>query len=323
MARMPRIKRIDEDGWYHLCARVAGRSGWFPFEDPLARKKLLMLIKKYLGVFFCEAAGFCLMGNHYHLVSKFEAFRTLSREELYQRALKLYKNPNAVLVSDRQWERFNRRIFDVSEFMRSLQSEYAKWYNRTYDRKGAFWGDRFKSVLLGEYESIIDAVLYVELNPVRARLVERPEDWRWSSASLRAIGNDGWLTALKELIPEVDESDVESNYKYRLYYRGSVQTKAGTGFIPAKIIAAEAEKGYMRPGAFSQRIKFFTEGLVVGSEIQIKDWITKMRREMYYLRRRHPISHRLDDAIHYTLREQRASQKSNSPTGNRFSTAQG
>ena len=246
MARMPRIKRIDEDGWYHLCARVAGRSGWFPFEDPLARRKLLMLIKKYLEVFFCEAAGFCLMGNHYHLISKFEAFRPLSREELYQRALKLYKNPNAVLVSDRQWERFNRRLFDISEFMRSLQSEYAKWYNRTYDRKGAFWGDRFKSVLLGENQSIMDAVFYVELNPVRAKLVERPEDWSWSSAYLREIGDDGWLTPLSKLIPAAAEYDAESNYKYRLYYRGGIQTKAGTGFIPARIIESEAEKGFRK-----------------------------------------------------------------------------
>lgn len=302
---MPRIKNVDEDGWYHLCARVAGAPGWFPFDDPMARKKLLELIKKYLEVFFCDAAGYCLMGNHYHLVSRFKAFRILSRKELYERALKIYKNPNAVLVSDRQWERFNKRIFDVSEFMRTLQSEYAKWYNRTYDRRGAFWGDRFKSVLLGENESVMDAVLYTELNPVRAGIAVRPEDWKWSSAFLRETGQDDWLTPLDELIPDIAESDVRMAYRGRLYYRGAVQTKTGGGFITAKIIDEEIRRGFRKPGAFSRRIRYFTEGLVLGSEMQIMDWITRMRRELYYLRRKNPIAHRLDGMVPYTLREQR------------------
>ena len=305
MARMPRIKIDDEDGWYHLCARVAGSPGWYPFHDPLARRKLLDLIKKYMEVFFCDTAGYCLMGNHYHLVSRFEAFRILSRKELYERALRLYKNPDAVLVSDRQWERFNKRIFDVSEFMRTLQSEYAKWFNRTYGRKGAFWGARFKSVLLGESESVMDAVLYAELNPVRAGLVERPEEWKWSSAFLRETGQDYWLTPLIDFIPDIAGSDAKTAYRSSLYYRGAVQIKAGTGFIEAKIVEEEARRGFDKPGAFARRLGYFTEGLVLGSEIQVTDWITKMRREMYYLRRKNPISHKLGGAVYYTLREQR------------------
>ena len=77
MARLPRLKVENEIGWYHLCARVAGWLNWFPFEDGIARQKLLETIRKYLAVYCCDAAAFCLMGNHYHLVVRFLPFRIL------------------------------------------------------------------------------------------------------------------------------------------------------------------------------------------------------------------------------------------------------
>ena len=150
MARLPRLKVENDVGWYHLCARVAGWLDWLPLEDPLARQQLLRTLRKYLSVYFCQAAAFCLMGNHYHLIVRFSEFRHLTQEELYRRAQQLYADPDQVLRSPRQWQRFHRRLFDVSEFMRNLQQAYAKWYNRHYDRRGSFWGERFKSSILSD-----------------------------------------------------------------------------------------------------------------------------------------------------------------------------
>jgi hypothetical protein len=62
--------------------------------------------------------------------------------------------------------------------MRNIQSAFARWYNQTYDRRGRFWGGRFKSVYLQDSNAVLDCMLYVDLNPVRAGLVERPEDWK-------------------------------------------------------------------------------------------------------------------------------------------------
>lgn len=305
MARLSRIKVTREEAWYHVCARVAGWMDWYPLEDPVAREKLQALIKKYLEVFCCEAAAFCLMGNHYHLVLMFQPFKTLSRKELYKRAKLLYQNPEAVLTSEMHWQRFNQRIFDLSELMRSLQSEYARWYNKTYRRRGALWGERFKSVLLGNGETVMDAVLYVELNPVRAGLVEAPEEWKWSSASSRLIGNDEWMIPLDEFVPESDQKKIKSTYKYLLYFRGGLEDTTSRRAISERILRNEAIRGFNHPGIFLRRLQFFTNAGFLGSELQVRTLIDRLRQESYYKRRKNPLVNMLGNAKIYSLRGHR------------------
>jgi hypothetical protein len=64
------------------------------------------------------------------------------------------------------------------------------------------WADRFKSVYLENEAAVLDCMLYVELNPVRAGLVELPEDWRGSSFFLRDIGKADWLMPLSEILDQ-------------------------------------------------------------------------------------------------------------------------
>jgi len=305
MSRLPRIKVSGDRSWYHICARVAGGLNWYPFDNPLIRQKLLALIKKYLAVFCCEAAAFCIMGNHYHLILCFEPFRLLSREELFQRALRLYRDPNKVLLTEKHWKRFNERIFDLSELMRVIQSKFAKWYNRSHGRRGSFWAERFKSVLLEEGESVLDTLLYIELNPVRAGLVERPDEWKWCSAAFRFSRNDSWLIPLSSLVDAAPTSSVNVTYRSLLYYRGAVVSGKKGYVIPRHILKMEQERGFCLSGSFRRKIRLFTDGAVLGSEIVVHDWINRFRREMYYQRRKKPIVHKLDAAIRYSLKEQR------------------
>jgi hypothetical protein len=53
--------------------------------------------------------------------------------------------------------------------------------NRRHRRRGYFWGDRFKSVIVENGETLINCLAYIDLNPLRAGLVERPEQYRWNS----------------------------------------------------------------------------------------------------------------------------------------------
>jgi putative transposase len=62
-------------------------------------------------------------------------------------------------------------------------------------RSGHFWQGRFGAVAMDE-EHLAAALRYVSLNPVRARLVERAQDWRWSSTRAHLRGKDDGLTAL-------------------------------------------------------------------------------------------------------------------------------
>lgn len=74
-----------------------------------------------------------MMGNHYHLVLRFDAEAPVSREELARRARAMYPEQRFNLFvagwKDEEWERYSKRLFDLSEYMRNIQAAFARWYN--------------------------------------------------------------------------------------------------------------------------------------------------------------------------------------------------
>jgi len=267
----------------------------------------MSLVQRYCTAYFCQAAAFSIMGNHYHLVVRFDEPTTVSKEELKRRAHFLYPSETSrriiELWSDERWERFRKRLFDVSELMRNIQSAFARWYNRTFNRRGTFWGGRFKSALLQHGNAVLDCMLYVDLNAVRAGLVERPEQWQGSSVYLREIGEADWLLPLVEVCEGDVESDALVEYRARLYYRGNVPTKPGQSFIPNSIVRDEEQRGFKVRGVFRRRLGYFVDGMVVGTEGYIRSHLLMMREAGLYKRRKNPISQ--GGGIHFTLREQR------------------
>ena len=134
MPRCNRFKLKQTEAWYHIHARTAGKKGEYPLEKPLCQSKMINMLRAYSSVYCCDIAAFSVMGNHYHLVIRFDELKTLRQDELMDRALLLYPNSKEHLLqwTPKQWERFNKRIFDISEFMRNVQAAFARWYNRTF-----------------------------------------------------------------------------------------------------------------------------------------------------------------------------------------------
>ena len=77
--------------------------------------------------------------------------------------------------------RYTRRMHDLSEFMKSLLERFTKWFNRMHSRTGTLWEDRFKSLIVESGVAARTMAAYIDLNPVRAGMVEDPADYRWSS----------------------------------------------------------------------------------------------------------------------------------------------
>ena len=306
MARTARHKS-SEAAFYHLTNRVAGSADWFPFENPEAGQKLLDMMLFYVNVYRCRLAAFQIMGNHFHFVVHFEKPRPLSREELEASARKLY-GPKAEVTTadwtDAQWKAFNERLFDVSKLMANVNGFYAQWFNRRFGRQGHLWGDRFKNPELLGLEAVQDAVLYVELNAVRAGLVKRPEQWKWGSARWRLTGEDKVLIPLDELFPPDPGTDVYGSYRARLYYRGAVPTRENQAAIPRWILHQEQRRGFTRAGAFRRRLRFLTDGLAVGPAEKVAQLLETYRQQGRYRRRRHPIPQL--GGVLFSLREQRS-----------------
>lgn len=303
MPRLPRQIQTDSDGQYHLRGQVAGRIGFYPLHNKENADQLLATIRHYASLFFCQVVDWSILGNHYHLVCLFQAYRRLTREQLWEIAERFYPSPHYqpyLKWNDADWERFNRRLFNVSEMMRNIQSAYARWYNRRHHRKGRFWADRFHSTAS---DNLQETAFYVELNPVRARLVKRPERWRYNSAWLRKRGQDDWLMSYTDLMCEPDPKTAERLYWTRLYWRGTKPRKAGGGRIPIELAVAMEEEHFPR-GCYLERIPAFSRGRVIGSQETVRRALQDCRGRGLYRRRKNPVP--LDIGNLYALREQRS-----------------
>jgi len=82
------------------------------------------------------------------------------------------------------------RMGDVSEFMKEFKQRFSKWYNIRHQRFGTLWAERFRSVLVEDESGVLETVsAYIDLNAVRAGLVEDPKDYRHCGYAA-AVGGD-------------------------------------------------------------------------------------------------------------------------------------
>jgi len=284
--------------FYHLITRVAGSPKDYPLQDPEAGRKLIELIDCYVQAYCCVLVSFAILGSHYHLILWMERFRPLSRPELRRRAGLLWgakAELKTAAWTDQDWDRFNRKLFDLSALMQHLNGEYAKWYNRRYDRRGHFWADRFKNPELLDLQALQDCLLYIETNPTRAHLVERPEQWRASSAWLRFQGQDQHLMPIAAIFADLPAPQAFATYRQRLEIRRQEDQDPARAASPAS-------------AWLQQRHRFFSDGLAIGSQARVARVLEQYQQQGLYLRRKHPIP-QLSGQL-YSLREQRSHARS-------------
>jgi putative transposase len=149
------------------------------FRSDKDRRHFLDLLSSVIKRFSWLCHGYCLMENHYHL---------------------LIETPQA----------------NLSRGMRQLNGVYTQWWNFKYRKTGHLFQGRYKAVIVDKDAYLRELSRYIVLNPVRAGMVERPEDWKWSS--FRSLSGEDqapeWLTSGWMLAQFSD--DVE---KARVLYR--------------------------------------------------------------------------------------------------------
>lgn len=78
----------------------------------------------------------------------------------------------------------------TSKLMQTLGRHYVRYFNFTYKRTGTLWEGRFKSCAIDAENYLLICQRYIELNPVRAGMVETPADYKWSSFRANGLGKD-------------------------------------------------------------------------------------------------------------------------------------
>lgn len=97
-------------------------------------------------------------------------------------------------------DRYEKRRGKLSEFMKSFKQRITNYMNKRLKRRGTFWEGRYKSVLVeGSELALLTVAAYIDLNPVRAGLVKRPEDYRWCGYAEALSGTRGAPLARKGL----------------------------------------------------------------------------------------------------------------------------
>lgn len=81
----------------------------------------------------------------------------------------------------------------VSRMMQSLGRYYVRYFNQTYRRSGTLWEGRFKSSVVESSDYLLQCYQYIELNPVRAQMVDVPSDYTWSSYQCNGLGKQSKL----------------------------------------------------------------------------------------------------------------------------------
>jgi putative transposase len=81
-----------------------------------------------------------------------------------------------------------RKAAAIPKLMISLGRRYVQYINRTYKRTGTLWDSRYKSSLVDAESYLLRCQRYIELNPVRAGMVEDPAHYRWTSYRANALG---------------------------------------------------------------------------------------------------------------------------------------
>jgi hypothetical protein len=255
------------------------------------------------------------MSNHFHLVFEVPKPRPLSIDEVLERIAALHpeeaqalrvqqarlaEQPGGLEQFDRLLDKYRRRMNDPSIFVKELKGGFAQWYNRKYNRYGALWAERFKSVLLEAGRALATVVAYVSLNPVRAGLCEDPKDYRYCGyAEAVANGTPEAMEGIRIVLglpPEASTEDLAREYRKLLFRRGAFGSK---NKAPAFDMANAQRVVEQEDGELSVqeqlrcKIRYFTDGVILGSRSFVEDQCRRLKQKLGYKRKSGPTACKL------------------------------
>lgn len=303
--RKRRLKLVDTDAYYHCMTRTVNGERVFGDGEKEVLRKMIRQVADFSGV---QVLTYCVMANHFHVLLRVgREAREVSDAELLRRYAVLYPKPTkyqrarlevleAILgrggsEAESLRRRLRRRMGDVSEYMKTLKQRFSVHFNAKHDRYGTLWAERFKSVLIEpERKAIRTVAAYIDLNPVRADLVEDPKDYRFCGYAEAIAGNP---VAREGLVWAAEGYGVSPSRKMRFGHpakgrragevlAGYRMTLFGTGAEDREDDAVisrtealrviEIDRGKLPLAALLRcRVRYFTDGLVLGSAEYIRE----------------------------------------------------
>lgn len=279
MPRMRRLKYYDpREGYYHIISRTVLKSFLIKERE---KEFFSILLRKLSRVYFVKIPTFSVMSNHFHIVLQMIPMDEFSDDEI-KRRFERYYNEGIPAKWHRKFDKslipqLKQRWGNISVFVQDLKQRFSRWYNRNNNGHGHVWSERFKSVMLQSDRALLACMVYVELNSVRAGIVKRPEEYRYCGLNEMIKGgrSSRWLDiqSLKDVIfsengvAAKNEKQLIKNYLTIIYQAGMIE-KEGKASISNNIADKAIKENFKDINilSFRNRIKYFTEGVILGEK---------------------------------------------------------
>jgi len=276
---MARIKVPEGmDGIYHCHSRVVDGRHIF---NRKAKAKFLELMWSIADFLDIQILSYVVMGNHYHQVVFVPGKIELTNEQLLERLRKYYGDKGSHYLEFRQAltdadeslpklrSRHMRRMGDVSEFEKTLKQRFSFWHNSLNERKGTLWMERFGSTVTEDDPiATLPMAAYVDLNPVRACLVDDPKDYLYCGYAAALGGDRRCQEGIKRILHNDSWKEASRQYRIYLMQQGQMEAPGKPGKVSRKTFLATLKREGKLPidQLLRLRVRYFTEGLAVGSE---------------------------------------------------------
>lgn len=182
---MPRQPRLVIAGYpHHIILRGNNRSTIFYNDED--RRFFIECLKEAKEKTKSKIYAYCFMSNHVHLL---------------------------IEPSTEQ---------GLGNMIQSLGRRYVQYINKTYKRTGTLWEGRFKSSVVSKDEYLLACSRYIELNPVRAKIVKHSKDYLWSSYGSKAEGRKNTLLDEDPVYKGLGKTPKERQLNYKEWFRKSI-----------------------------------------------------------------------------------------------------
>jgi REP element-mobilizing transposase RayT len=296
--RQPRLKipSSESAARYHAMSRAV--NGEFYFRraaDKEAFCQIMWRVADFCGV---QVLTFVVMSNHFHIELHIPLFGPVSDEELLRRYEILHPKPtwrNGARIEEiremlrengpeaEAWRKRQLRLMgDLSQFMKLLKQRFSIRYNRTHNRFGTLWAERYKSVMMegqDREEASICTSLYIDLNPVRAGIVKDPKDYRFCGYGAAVGGDERARRGIMILTESATWEEAQPKYRQMLFAAAAEARRKGA------TISAEESEEIRRAKCrlpFSAvllcRARYLTNTLVLGSQLFVERHLAHYRQ---------------------------------------------
>ncbi len=318
---------LEKPAIYHCISRVVDRRFVLGNEEREQFRKFMRMQENFSG---CRVISYCLMSNHFHLLlevppmpsggisddlllKRLSAIQSATSVAGVAQELQQARNAGNEALATEIHARHTYRMHSLSEFMKTLLQRFTRWFNRVHERSGTLWEQRYKSVIVESGIAARTMAAYIDLNPVRAGMVEDPAEYRWSSygeaigggkkgngkkaregvvracLSHRGVGfeSEKWQDAAKiyrqlmglALMRKSGHADLTAEAKaiVKTKIKGEVETTLqdnGT-VLPDPTVAA----------MLRHRVRYFTDGAVIGSKAFVNEAFSASRERFSAKRR--------------------------------------